>query len=170
MVRSESLRAWGLRYLCVWLGALLVLEVPVWLWYAIAVGVDHVGLDSNAMPSLTGPFMGPSTVDGYGVESEGRGVSTLVALVMAGIDFYAVFGLIVRSAALRSRAFTATAVGHTLLLLWAAFLVAIGAWHWGATLWYVLIVAFCFGIRRVGPVTSRRRVRFLRGSGRRRFG
>ncbi|WP_406293093.1 hypothetical protein OG948_01440 [Embleya sp. NBC_00888] len=170
MVRSKSPRAWGLRYLCIWLGSLLVLEVFVWLWYAVAVGIDHVGLDSNAMPPLTGPFMGPSTVHGYGVASEGRDFSTLVALIMAGIDFHAVFGLVVRSAALRSRAFTATAVGHALLLLWALFLVGIGAWHWAATLWYALIVAFCFAIRRVGPVTSRSRVRFPGGSGRRRFG
>ncbi|WP_436786269.1 hypothetical protein [Yinghuangia sp. YIM S10712] len=156
MVDSDTGRGRLLTGLCIGLGLLLALEMCAWLLYAFMVGTEHEGYNTNTASALTGPFLGPSTVNGYGVPSRGRDVSERVAVVMAGVDFCAVFGLAVRSVSLRSRAFTTMAVAHTLLLLWALFLSVFDHGYIAFVPWHALIVGYCAAIRRVGPVTDPR--------------
>ncbi|MDI2132594.1 hypothetical protein [Yinghuangia seranimata] len=143
-----------LTALCIGLGLLLAVELPVWLWHFMTVVPDHEGLNSNTYSDpLTGPFLGPSRVDGYGVASDGRDLSADIAVVMAGADFCAIFGLVVRSVALRSRAFTFTAVAHSALAAWCLALFAAGYTGFAvAGGWFALITGYCALIRRVAPV------------------
>lgn len=154
MVGSEAERGRVLTALCIGLGLLLTVELFVWFVYFLTVGTDRPGHHSNTAPAMTGPFFGPSTVNGYGVPSRGRDVSEAVAAVMAALNFCAVIGLAIRSAALRSRAFTAMALAHTLLFLWALFLGTLGYGFMPMAPWFALILAFCAAIRRVAPVRT----------------
>lgn len=155
MTRAQIAHPKILNGLCIGLGLLLVVEMFGWLLYLVMVDSLHEGFNTNTMPALTGPLWGPSTVQGYGVPSKGRDVSGQIALLMAVLDFCAVFGLAVRSVAVRSRAFTATAVAHALLLTWMLVLGVLGYPVVTAVVWLGLIVGYCAAIRRVAPVLER---------------
>lgn len=146
---------WARGGLCLGLGLLLVAELCGWLIYLVAVGVPHEGLNANAAPVLTGPFLGPSTYHGYAVQSQGRDVSENVAIVMAVLDLCALFGLAVRSVPLRSRTFTVMAVALAALLAWLLFLGVLGHELIAAAAWSALVVGLCAAIRRVAPVRER---------------
>lgn len=122
-----------LNGLCIGLGLLLVLEMFGWLL------LDLVAADPPDQ--------------GYGAED--RSVSGKLALLMAVLDFCAVFGLVVRSVAVRSRAFTAMAVAHALLLAWMLVLGVLGYPVVVPVVWLGLIVGYCAAIRRVAPVLQR---------------
>ncbi|NUS54003.1 MAG: hypothetical protein HOV66_03950 [Streptomycetaceae bacterium] len=131
MSRAQIAHPKVLNGLCIGLGLLLVVEMFFWL-FCLTVA------DTSA----------------YGAPSKGWDTSGRVAALMAVLDFCAVFGLVVRSVAVRSRAFTATAVTHTLLLTWMLVLGVLGHQVVVAVIWLGLIVGYCAAIRRVAPVLA----------------
>lgn len=132
MTRAQIAHPKVLNSLCIGLGLLLVVEMFVWLLCLMAA-------DTPA----------------YGVPSEGQGVRERVPALMGVLDFCAVFGLVVRSVAVRSRAFTAMAVAHAALLAWVLVLGVLGHQVVAVVIWLGLIVGYCAAIRRVAPVLER---------------
>lgn len=107
---------------------LLSLLILLWLFYAFMVEPDHDhdGLDSDVLPPMTGPYLGPSTVGEFGVASTGRSVSEAVACVMIVLHLWAWAELRVRADGYRSWGVLLCGGANALLLAWSLFLVAVG--------------------------------------------
>ncbi|GAA4983063.1 hypothetical protein GCM10023205_60980 [Yinghuangia aomiensis] len=132
MSRAQIAHPKLLTSLCIGLGLLLVVEMFVWL-LCLMVAYSPA----------------------YGVPSEGQDIWGRFAALMGVLDFCAVFGLVVRSVAVRSRAFTAMAVAHAVLLAYVLVLGVLGRQVVVAAIRLGLIVGYCAAIRRAAPVLER---------------